>query len=60
MIWKTSGKRLENVCEVVYLPRTASISTTLITPSISNLDYTAIQQIKAGLDSILDIVKAIV
>ncbi len=57
--WKGKFDHLSDFCSVVYLERTPSISTTAVKQALSNLDSDKIQQIKAGLDSVLSIVKAI-
>jgi len=57
--WKGKFDDLSASCEVVYLPRTPSISTTDLKKVLSKIDSAAIQQIKTGLDSVLDLVKAI-
>lgn len=57
--WQGKFDELENLCEVVYLPRTPTISTTEIKNSLSQVDADTIAQIKQGLDSVLRIVKAI-
>lgn len=57
--WKGEFDHLDALCQVIYLPRTPSISTTSVKKNLSNLDSDRIQQIKAGLDSVLSIVKAI-
>ena len=57
--WKGKFDHLSSLCEVVYLERTPSISTTEVKRALSNLDSDKIKQIKDGLDSVLSIVKAI-
>lgn len=57
--WRGKFDYLSEYCQVVYLERTASISTTEVKRALSNLDSDKIQQIKQGLDSVLSIVKAI-
>ncbi|WP_158967741.1 adenylyltransferase/cytidyltransferase family protein [Paraglaciecola sp. L3A3] len=57
--WQGKFDELKSYCEVVYLPRTPSISTTDLKKALSKIDSAAIQQIKSGLDSVLDIVKAL-
>lgn len=57
--WQGKFDELESLCEVVYLPRTPTISTTELKKSLSKVDAGAIEQIKQGLDSVLSIVKAI-
>ncbi|AGH45790.1 adenylyltransferase/cytidyltransferase family protein [Paraglaciecola psychrophila] len=57
--WQGKFDELSANCEVVYLPRTPSISTTDLKKALSKIDSAAIQQIKLGLDSVLNIVKAI-
>lgn len=57
--WRGKFDHLSELCEVVYLGRTPSISTTEVKKALSNLDSEKIRQIKAGLDSVLSIVKAI-
>jgi glycerol-3-phosphate cytidylyltransferase len=57
--WQGKFDDLNSYCEVVYLPRTPSISTTDLKKALSQIDSATIQQIKRGLDSVLDLVKAI-
>jgi glycerol-3-phosphate cytidylyltransferase len=57
--WQGKFDELSSHCEVVYLPRTPSISTTDLKKALSKIDGATIQQIKNGLDSVLDLVKAI-
>ena len=57
--WQGKFDELESLCEVVYLPRTPTISTTELKKSLSKVDAETIAQIKQGLDSVLSIVKAI-
>lgn len=57
--WRGEFDHLSEFCEVVYLSRTPSISTTEVKKNLSALDSDRIQQIKAGLDSVLSIVKAL-
>ena len=57
--WQGKFDDLKSHCKVVYLPRTPSISTTDLKKALSKIDSAAIQQIKSGLDSVLNLVKAI-
>lgn len=57
--WKGRFDDLESLCQVVYLPRTPTISTTELKQVLSGVNQQAIQQIKAGLDGVLSIVKAL-
>lgn len=57
--WQGKFDELQSLCEVIYLPRTPSISTTDLKKALSQIDGAAIQQIKTGLDNVLDLVKAI-
>lgn len=57
--WQGKFDELETMCQVVYLPRTPTISTTELKKSLSKVDAETIAQIKQGLDSVLSIVKAI-
>lgn len=57
--WQGKFDELSNMCEVVYLPRTDSISTTDLKKSLSQLDSDLIKKVKHGLDSVLNIVKAL-
>ncbi|GAB3030501.1 adenylyltransferase/cytidyltransferase family protein [Bowmanella dokdonensis] len=56
--WKGKFDDLKPHCEVVYLPRSPSISTTQVKRALSKLDSEKIQQIKEGLDNMLNIVRA--
>ncbi|MEP4890016.1 MAG: adenylyltransferase/cytidyltransferase family protein [Aliiglaciecola sp.] len=57
--WQGKFDELQTLCEVIYLPRTPSISTTSLKKALSQIDSDAIQKIKQGLDGVLDIVKAL-
>lgn len=57
--WKGKFDELSDYCEVVYLERTPSISTTSLKQTLTTLDDATVEKIKEGLDSVLDIVKAI-
>lgn len=57
--WQGKFDDLNSHCEVVYLPRTPSVSTTNLKKALQKIDSATIQQIKIGLDSVLDLVKAI-
>ena len=57
--WQGNFDELSAQCEVVYLPRTPSISTTNLKKILSKIDDTSIKKIKQGLDGVLDIVKAL-
>lgn len=57
--WQGKFDDLKNSCEIVYLPRTDTISTTSIKGALSNIDAEVIQKIKQGLDGVLDVVKAL-
>lgn len=57
--WQGKFDHLSTHCEVVYLPRTPSISSTEVKHALSQLNSDKIKQIKDGLDGVLDIVKAL-
>jgi glycerol-3-phosphate cytidylyltransferase len=57
--WQGKFDELSNLCEVVYLPRTDSISTTDLKKSLSQIDGDLINKIKHDLDSVLNLVKAL-
>lgn len=57
--WRGEFTDLESLCEVVYLERTPSISTTEVKQSLARLDQKQIQQIKDSLDSVMSIMQAI-
>ena len=57
--WQGKFDDLKPYCDVMYFSRTPSISTTDLKQTLSKIDSTTIQQIKSGLDSVLDLVKAI-
>lgn len=57
--WQGKFDHLKPHCEVIYLSRTANISTTDLKKSLSNIDSESIQMIKRGLDNVLELVKAI-
>ena len=57
--WQGKFDNLQDVCKVIYLPRTPTISTTQLKLSLAKIDPQTIQKMKQGLDSVLDIVKAL-
>lgn len=57
--WRGKFDFLAPHCDIVYLQRTPSISTTEVKRALSTLDSDKIKAIKLGLDSVLNIVKAI-
>lgn len=57
--WRGEFSELAEYCEVVYLPRTPSISSTEVKKSLTSFNDERIKEIKAGLDSVLNIIKAI-
>lgn len=57
--WQGKFDYLKPHCDVVYLPRTPSISSTAVKQALSQLDSDKIKQIKDGLDGVLDIVRAL-
>jgi len=57
--WKGKFNELKSCCEVVYLPRTQSISTTDLKRKLQWLNSERIKDIKSALDGVMDIVNAI-
>lgn len=57
--WRGKFTDLESLCDVVYLERTPSISTTDVKQSLAKLDEKQIQLIKESLDSVMSIMQAI-
>lgn len=57
--WRGKFDKLSNTCEVVYLPRTDSISSTNLKNSLSRIDGDLINKIKHNSDSVLNLVKAL-
>lgn len=57
--WEGKFDDLNKLCQVQCLSRTENISTTDLKKSLSQINLVAINQIKSGLDSVLDIIKAI-
>lgn len=57
--WRGEFNQLESLCEVVYLRRTPSISSTAVKKSLATFNSQKIQEIKSALDGVLDIIKAI-
>ncbi|MBU3002094.1 adenylyltransferase/cytidyltransferase family protein [Paraglaciecola arctica] len=57
--WQGKFDNLQDLCEVIYLSRTPTISTTQLKLSLAKIDPQTIQKMKQGLDSVLDIVKAL-
>jgi len=55
--WAGQFDELQRYCQVVYLERTPSISTTSVKKNLSSLDAENVKLIKEGLDSVLNIVK---
>lgn len=56
--WQGKFDHLKPYCDVVYLDRTPSISTTEVKRTLSTLDKEKVKQIKVGLDSLVSIVEA--
>ncbi|PFG11734.1 adenylyltransferase/cytidyltransferase family protein [Marinobacter sp. LV10MA510-1] len=57
--WQGKFDHLKELCEVVYLSRTAQISTTQLKQRLSDLNSKSIREIRNGLDSLLNVVKAL-
>jgi len=56
--WHGIFDHLKAYCEVIYLPRTESISTTALKDSLSKLNADKLSEIKQGLDDVMALVKA--
>lgn len=57
--WQGKFDHLKPHCEVIYLPRTQNVSSTDLKRSLSQLDRKTVRKLKQGMDSLLDIIKAI-
>lgn len=57
--WNGKFDHLKSLCNVVYLERTAMISTTDVKKNIANLNQERIEQLKATIDDMSRIVKAL-
>lgn len=58
--WVGKFDDLNDICEVVYLPRTEDVSTTKIKSSLSNVNHEELDLIESSLHEVLNIVKALV
>ncbi|WP_102795723.1 glycerol-3-phosphate cytidylyltransferase [Bowmanella denitrificans] len=56
--WQGKFDHLNELCEVIYLPRTPDVSSTNLKNALSVINKKSIQDIKNGLDNLYDIVKA--
>jgi glycerol-3-phosphate cytidylyltransferase len=56
--WAGHFDFLEDVCEVVYLPRTEDISTTKIKKTLASLHRSELEKIESSLHDVISIVKA--
>ena len=57
--WSGQFNELEEYCQVVYLERTPSISSTEVKRGLSNINAEKIKQIQCGLESVSKIIKAL-
>ena len=57
--WVGKFDDLKDICEVIYLERTANISTTEIKKTLSNIDILELEKIESSLHDILELVKNI-
>ena len=57
--WVGEFDELNDICEVVYLPRTEEISTTDIKTKLSAINNNELDEIERSLHNIIDIVKSI-
>lgn len=57
--WKGDFDHLEDICKVIYLPRTEDISTTDIKKSLATLNIAKLDEIESSLHSIINAVKTL-
>ncbi len=57
--WKGKFDDLNDICKVVYLPRTNEVSTTEIKKSLSNISPRQCEDLEKSLNSAIDIIKAV-
>lgn len=57
--WQGEFDELNDVCKVVYFPRTPSISTTSIKTKLAKMDLNKLNEVESSLLDVLDIIKAI-
>ncbi len=57
--WKGKFKELQDICEVVYLPRTENISTTQIKQALIKINSTDLDKIESSLHDVISIIKSI-
>lgn len=57
--WEGEFDDLGAYCEVVYLPRTAEVSSTSLRERLSGISAERVEEIREGLEGLVDIVKAL-
>ena len=57
--WEGKFDDLGAYCEIIYLPRTAEISSTNLRQRLSGVSAEKVEEIRKGLDSLVNIVKAL-
>jgi glycerol-3-phosphate cytidylyltransferase len=57
--WHGKFDYLLTLCEVFYLPRTVSVSTTKLRSEISKIDQSKLKELRDGLNSLLQVAKAL-
>ncbi len=57
--WKGKFDELNDICEVVYLPRTEDISTTSIKKKLERINNSDLERIEASIHDIVSVLKAI-
>jgi len=57
--WEGEFDELQDLCEVVYLPRTENISTTKIKNTLAKIDSSDLEKIESSLHDVIGIVKAL-
>ncbi len=57
--WEGKFDDLQDICEVVYLPRTKEVSTTEIKKALSNISPKQCQDLEKSLSSAIDVIKAV-
>lgn len=57
--WKGKFDELSDICNILYLPRTEDISTTVIKSTLSRIDKNELDKIETSLHEVIEIVKSI-
>ncbi|MBH0015105.1 adenylyltransferase/cytidyltransferase family protein [Pseudoalteromonas sp. NGC95] len=57
--WQGKFDNLKDICEVIYLSRTADISTTEIKCALSKIDYKELDRVEKSLHEVISIVRSL-